>query len=160
MQPDTKRDLSEPLPALLTAPCLGAFIPFAERARLRLPLFASRVAAGFPSPADDYVEEQLDLNDLIRHPAATFFVRAIGDSMTGVGIRDGDLLIVDRAEEPADRRIVVAVIGNELTVKRMRRRGRRIYLLPENEAYPPIEITGEEHFEVWGVVTHVLRTFV
>src|SRR5471030_2397814 len=87
------------------------------------PLFAARVPAGFPSPADDYIERSLDLNEhLIRHPAATFFVRASGDSMTG-SIHSGDLLVVDRSLEAADGSVVIAVIDGELTVKRLRRRG-------------------------------------
>ncbi len=123
-----------------------------------LPLFLSRIAASFPSPADDYIDRPLDLNELlIRHKAATFFVRAQGDSMTGAGIHDGDLLVVDRAVEPVNGHIVVAALNGELTVKQMHRRGRRLRLMATNERYPPLEVTPEVDFVVWGVVTHVIH---
>jgi len=116
------------------------------------------VPAGFPSPAADYVEGPLDLNRyLIHHPAATFFVRVIGDSMTGVGIYPNDLLIVDRAIDPISGSIVIAVVNGELTVKRLHYSGERIALLPENPAYPPIEITPAMTLEIWGVVTQSIH---
>lgn len=122
------------------------------------PLFGSPVPAGFPSPADDYIERSLDLNEhLIKHPAATFFVRATGDSMTGAGIHSGDLLIVDRAKEAVDGSIVIAVIDGELTVKRIRKNKGRISLEAENPQYP-ILIVGElAEFTIWGVVTNVIH---
>ncbi|MEM6838644.1 MAG: translesion error-prone DNA polymerase V autoproteolytic subunit [Cyanobacteria bacterium P01_C01_bin.120] len=117
-------------------------------------MFIIAVPAGFPSPAEDYVEGPLDLNRyLIHHPAATFFVRVIGDSMTGVGIYPNDLLIVDRAVDPISGSIVIAVINGDLTVKRLHQGGDRVALLPENPAYQPIEITPAMTFEIWGVVT-------
>lgn len=98
----------------------GTWAPDNASSPLSLPLFASRVPAGFPSPADDYIDQRLDLNEhLINHPAATFFVRVSGDSMTGASLHDGDLLIVDRALEPVDGRIVIAAVNGELTVKRL-----------------------------------------
>ncbi|HHH84583.1 MAG TPA: translesion error-prone DNA polymerase V autoproteolytic subunit [Firmicutes bacterium] len=116
------------------------------------------VSAGFPSPADDYTEGPLDLNEhLVRHPAATFFVRVQGESMVNAGIHSGDLLIVDRALEPGHRKIVLAVLDGEFTVKRLIERGGRLYLYPENPAYKPVEITEENRFEVWGVVTAVIH---
>lgn len=125
---------------------------------LRLPLFVVAVAAGFPSPADDYVEVALDLNEhLVKHPAATFFVRVRGHSMVGAGIHDGDLLVVDRAEEPRDGSVVVAVLAGELTVKRLRRRNGTLSLQPENDAFAPIEIPPEAEFRVWGVVIHAIH---
>lgn len=125
-----------------------------------LAFFTSRVEAGFPSPADDYLEGTLDLNEhLIRRPAATFFLRVSGDSMTGAGIYPGDILIVDRSLTPADGRIVIAVVDGELTVKRLSRRHGRIRLLPENPRYPPIEITAEQDLRVWGVVVHAVHSF-
>ncbi|VFQ42424.1 LexA family protein [Desulfoluna butyratoxydans] len=124
----------------------------------RRPLFMSRVAAGFPSPAEDFVEGSLDLNEyLVRHPAATFFVRVTGDSMIGAGIHPEDLLIVDRSLEPTDRRVVIAVLNGELTVKRLRRQGDRIFLEAENDRYKPIEVTEANDFSVWGVVTSVIH---
>lgn len=123
------------------------------------PLFVVRVPAGFPSPADDYIENTLDLNDfLIEHPAATFFVRVAGDSMTGAGINSGDILIVDRALTPRSGSIVVAILNGEFTVKRLSCVNGKIFLLPENPAYDPIEITEGSGFEVWGVVAHVIHT--
>ena len=125
-----------------------------------LAFFTSRVEAGFPSPADDYLEGTLDLNEhLIRRPAATFFLRVSGDSMTGAGIYPGDILIVDRSLTPADGRIVIAVVDGELTVKRLSRQHGRIRLLPENPRYPPIDITAEQDLRVWGVVVHAVHSF-
>lgn len=122
------------------------------------PLYLDRISAGFPSPADDYVETALDLNAyLIRNPAATFMVRVSGDSMTGAGISDGDILVVDRSEEPAPGRIVVAVLDGELTVKRLVRKDGRILLAPENPLYKPIAVNDEQDLHVWGVVSGVVR---
>ena len=132
--------------------------PAERRASLALPLFESRVAAGFPSPADDHLEKTLDLNELlVRRPAATFFVRVEGTSMIGAGIHPGDILVVDRAEEAQDGQIVVAAVDGELTVKRLRRERARVYLQPENPDYRPIEITGETDLVIWGVVTSVIH---
>ena len=122
------------------------------------PLFESRVPAGFPSPAADYEEDRLDLNRyLIKHPAATFFVRAVGDSMIGAGIHCGDLLIVDRSLEPKDKSVVIAVIDGELTVKRIRIEKKKITLEPENKSYSIRRITEDTDFQVWGVVTNVIH---
>ena len=116
------------------------------------------VSAGFPSPADDYTEGSLDLNEyLIRHPAATFFVRVQGESMINAGIHSGDLLVVDRSLEPGNKKIVLAVLDGEFTVKRLVEKRGRLYLYPENPDYTPVEITEEKSFEVWGVVTAVIH---
>jgi DNA polymerase V len=124
------------------------------------PFFSSRVAAGFPSPADDHLENRLDLNEyLVRKPAATFFVRVEGLSMINAGIQPDDILVVDRSEQATDGRIVVAAVDGELTVKRLRMERARVYLMPENPDYSPIEITGETSFVVWGVVTGVIHKF-
>lgn len=124
------------------------------------PLYASKVAAGFPSPADDYVESQLDLNEhLVKHKAATFFLRVKGDSMSGANIHDGSLIIVDRAAEAKHNDIVVAVVNGELTVKRLYSRRGVVKLLAENLAYPEIVIKPESEMVVWGVVRHVVHTF-
>jgi DNA polymerase V len=122
------------------------------------PLFNSRVAAGFPSPASDYIESTLDLNDfLIQHPSATFFVRVAGDSMLEAGIFDGDYLIVDRAIEPTNGAIVIAVLDDELTVKRFFRGRNSIELRPENQSYQPIRVSGDAELLIWGVVISVFR---
>ena len=123
-----------------------------------LPLYSSTVRAGFPSPADDYIECKLDLNThLIKHPAATFFVKASGDSMKNAGIQSGDMLIVDRSLEATHGKIVIAAINGELTVKRLSRQQGQVKLLAENRAYDPIDITDEQDLVIWGVVTHVIH---
>lgn len=120
------------------------------------PLYLPRVPAGFPSPADDYVDRPLDLNDLlVQRPEATFFVEVEGDSMVEAGIHPGDLLVVDRAAEPTGGKIVVAAIDGELTVKRLRRKEDALWLVAENEAYPPIRVTTE--LVIWGVVRHAIH---
>ncbi len=124
----------------------------------KIPIVSGKVAAGFPSPADDYLEKNLDLNEfLIKHPVATFFVRVDGDSMVGAGIHHGDILIVDRALEPTDRKVVIAIVDGQLTVKRLRHVDGKIMLVPENEAYPPLVIPGGTELEIWGVVTTVIH---
>ena len=123
------------------------------------PLFVASVPAGFPSPADDYKEEKLDLNKyLIKNQAATYFVRVTGDSMVGAGIHSGDLLVVDRSIEPADKKVVIANINGELTVKRIRIRENKITLEPENTDFPTQQISPKSEFEVWGVVTNVIHS--
>ncbi len=123
-----------------------------------IPEVSSTVQAGFPSPADEYVEKHLDLNELmIKHPAATFFVRVDGDSMRDAGIHTGDLLVVDRALQPAHGKIVVAVINGEFTVKRIRVDAKGVSLMPENSNYPAMPVTPESDFQVWGVVTYVIH---
>ena len=125
---------------------------------LKIPLFESGVSAGFPSPADDYLDLPIDLNEfLIKHPAATFYVRVKGNSMEGAGIRNGDLLIVDRAEEPRNKSIVLGVINGEFTVKRIKKKGSDLYLMPDNPEFKPIKIDNNMDFQVWGVVTYVVH---
>ena len=126
--------------------------------KYRQSLFEAKVPAGFPSPAADYEEDKLDLNKyLIKHPAATFFVRVAGYSMMGAGIYSGDLLVVDRSLEPRDKSVVIAVIDGELTVKRIRIGNKKITLEPENENYSVQQITEDTDFQVWGVVTNVIH---
>lgn len=123
-----------------------------------LPLFSHTIRAGFPSPADDYVQDSIDLNaHLIRHKAATFLLRVRGDSMVGAGIHDGDLLVVDRSLEPAHDRVVIAVLEGELTVKRLWRRDGCLRLLAENPAYAPLEVGPNQELVIWGVVTNVIH---
>ena len=125
----------------------------------RLPLYGAKVQAGFPSPADDFMEGKLDLNEyLIKRPAATFLVRATGDSMIGASIHEGDLLVVDRSIEPADGKIVIAAIDGQLTVKRLSIKKNKKWLMPENPNYPPIEIDAENGAFIWGVVTNVIHS--
>ena len=123
-----------------------------------LPLYLSPVQAGFPSPADDYMDGSLNLHThLVRNEAATFFLRASGDSMRGAGIFDGDLLVVDRSLPAGHNRIVIAALDGELTVKRLLRQRGRVFLTPENPDYPKFDITDREYVHVWGVVTYAIH---
>lgn len=123
-----------------------------------LPLYLSPVEAGFPSPADDFLDRRLDLHKfLVRNESATFFLRAHGESMINAGIHDGDLLVVDRSESAGHNRIVIAAVDGELTVKRLIRRRNRVLLAPENPDYPEIDITEHEYVHIWGVVTYVVH---
>ncbi len=123
-----------------------------------LPFFSEGVKAGFPSPADDYIEKLLDLNELmISHPAATFFVRAEGNSMEGAGIFSGDILVVDRSLEAVSGKIIIAVVNGEFTVKKLVKKKDALYLVAENPRYPAIQITPDLDFLVWGVVTFVIH---
>ena len=125
----------------------------------RLPLYACKVSAGFPSPADDYLENKLDLNELlIKNPNTTFFVRSQGDSMIDAGISEGDILIVDRSVDVRSGAIIIAVLNGELTVKRFKKQSNgKTYLLPENPKYKAIEITEDIDFSTWGVVTNIIK---
>jgi len=132
-------------------------IPVASK-HLALPLYLSRVPAGFPSPAEDFVDGVLDLNDLIEHPAATFIVRVSGYSMTEAGIFDGDLLVVDRSLKPRSGQIVVAVTDGEMVVKRLKRKAGRWWLIPEAQDNSAFRATAMgEGSEIWGVVKNVIR---
>ena len=129
------------------------------KTKRELPLFLSKIRAGFPSPADDYLDKKLDLNEhLIKHPAATFFVKVKGDSMIKAGIHSGDILIVDRSLEPKDNKIVIAILNGEFTVKRVCKMKDKLYLVSENDDYVPIEIKDGADFEIWGVVVHVIHS--
>lgn len=134
--------------------------PLKVESNVKLPFYVSKVSAGFPSPAEDYVERFLDLNEyLIKKPAATFFVKVAGDSMKDVGIVSGDLLIIDRSKTAKPNAVVLAVVNGDFTVKRYQKVGDKIFLKPENPNYQPLEITSEMEFEIWGVVIHVIHSF-
>lgn len=136
--------------------CKLQFIP--ERLNYEIPLFESRIKAGFPSPADDYIEKTLDFNEyLVRRPAATFCLRVSGDSMINAGIFAGDILVVDRSLPPRHGSIVVAVLEGEMTVKRLRLTGKYPVLMPENENYPSIPVYATSELQIWGVVTFVIH---
>ena len=122
------------------------------------PLYLAPVNAGWPSAAEDYIDGQINLHELIvRNPAATFFLRASGESMLGVGIHDGDLLVVDRSIEAAHNRVVIAALEGELLVKRLCRRDGRVFLQSANPDYPEFDITEREYAHIWGVVSHVVH---
>ena len=128
-----------------------------EEGRPGQPLLPT-LPAGWPSPAESYAEDSLDLHRLVvRNPAATFFLRVTGDSMIEAGIHDGDLLVVDRSLPPTSKRVVVAKVDGELTVKRLIINGKRTFLRPENPSYPEIDLHEQEESIIWGVVTHVLH---
>ncbi len=132
-------------------------LAFIKAKRLGIPLFMERVSAGFPSPAQDYVEQTLDLNQLcIKRPAATFFVRVEGDSMIDAGIHPDDILVVDRSVQAEHGDIVIAGIHGELTVKELQLRP-CVMLLPRNQVYEPIHIPEGTELEIFGVVTNVVR---
>lgn len=125
---------------------------------ISVPSSLSSVQAGFPSPAEDYIEKELDINALvIKHPAATFFVRVEGDSMIDANIYSGDILVVDRSLSAASGKIVVAILDGDFTVKRFVQQQHRTYLSPENPKYPTIQIGPDTDFQIWGVVTHVIH---
>lgn len=131
---------------------------FLEHKGYQLPLYSNKVSAGFPSPADDHIEAELDLTThLIKNPAATFLVRVSGESMKGVGIFPGDILVVDRSLNPSDGRIVIAVLDGELTVKRLKKGKEAIYLMPENPDFSPIQVNEMQDLNIWGVVTNVIH---
>ncbi|OUS17105.1 hypothetical protein A9Q88_04525 [Gammaproteobacteria bacterium 50_400_T64] len=135
---------------------ITSLTPAGARTTILLPLYLSRIAAGFPSPADDYLDDGLDLNEhLIKHPAATYFARAEGDSMIELGIFTGDLLIIDRAIQAKDGDVVVVAIDGLLTVKLLDLAHSR--LLPANKLYRPIEISAESQVDVEGVVVHAVH---
>ena len=125
---------------------------------LDIPFYQSNVPAGFPSPAEDFMDLDLNLQEyLVQHPSATFCVRVTGDSMQNAGIYSGDVMVVDRALEPQNNTIVLAILDGEFTVKRIQKKGQELYLKPENSKFKPIQITEEMNFQVWGVVTHIIH---
>lgn len=125
-----------------------------------LPLYMSKISAGFPSPADDYIDASLDLNEhLVTNKTATFFLRVKGDSMAGAHIHDRDLLIANRALSPAHRNIVAAVVNGEITVKYLYKRDGVVKLQAANPKYRDIVIPPDGELVVWGVCTHVIHTF-
>lgn len=139
-------------------PLARFFLKVEARTRAFVPLVSSSVQAGFPSPADDYLDRPLDFNELlITNPAATFAVRVDGNSMIGVGIHHGDIAVVDRSLPVRDRVIVVAMVDGEFFIKRYRNRGGRVWLQAENPTFPDTPITEETTFEVVGVVEKTIR---
>jgi DNA polymerase V len=146
---------------MTTPPHHPVMLPAVGMQPTRLPLFSHKVAAGFPSPADDYIEGRLSLDEhLIQHREATFFVRAKGNSMTGAGIFDGDLLVVDKSLTPASGDIVIAIVDGDMTVKRLIKRGNIITLKPENPSFKEIEFKDGQELQVWGVVTSTTKKFI
>jgi DNA polymerase V len=128
--------------------------------KLPLPLVVNGIAAGFPSPADDFLDASIDLNkECIKHPASTFYGRVKGDSMKDIGIHDGDLLIIDKSLQPQNNKIAVCFIDGEFTVKKIRLEKDCCYLVAANKHYPPIKVTADNTFMIWGIVTFVIKAF-
>lgn len=127
---------------------------------LELPVIPQGISAGFPSPALDFDDLKIDLNKhLIQHPMATYFGRVKGDSMQGVGIDDGDLIVIDKSIEATDGKIAVCYIDGEYTLKQIKLANNECWLMPANENYKPIKITPENDFLIWGIVKHVIKSF-
>jgi DNA polymerase V len=136
---------------------LKFFVPEVSE-ELKLPLIDAYISAGFPSPADDYLEAKLDLNKLlIRNPSSTFFARVRGSSMKDVGIHDGDILIIDKSLTPSHNSVLVCFIDGEFTVKKIQKKNGDMYLVPENKDFAPIKISNESDFRLWGVVTYCIH---
>ena len=129
-----------------------------KKTQINTPVFLDKVSAGFPSPATDYMENKLDLNEyLITHPAATFIVKASGSSMVNANIYSGDLLVVDRSIMPKNNNIVIASIFGDLTVKKLKKKEKSFFLVSANEEYPNIEVKEEMECFIWGVVTYIIH---
>ena len=127
---------------------------------LSLKFYANPIWAGFPSPAEDHMDIELDLNEhLVKHPSATFYVYAKGSSMIDAGIYDGDIMVVDRSIEPSSRDVVIVVINGDFTVKRIFKKDGNIYLNPANKEYNSILVTEGMDFQIWGVVIHTIHSF-
>lgn len=127
---------------------------------LSLPLVSEGISAGFPSPAQDFVDLSIDLNKyLVKHPSSTFYGRVKGDSMKNEGINDGDLLVIDKSLEPVNNKIAVCFVDGEFTIKRIQFDQEGCWLIPANDKYQPIRVTPDNDFLIWGIVTHVIKTF-
>jgi DNA polymerase V len=138
-------------------PNLTFFIPESD-SPFAIPLSGESISAGFPSPANDFLENKIDLNkELSENPLATFYVRVNGNSMIDAGINDNDVLVVDRSLEARDNKIAVCFIDGEFTVKRIKLEKDCLYLMPENKNYKPIKITEDNQFIIWGIVTYVIK---
>ena len=127
---------------------------------LELPLAGSKIKAGFPSPAEDFLDTGIDLNkELIKNPASTFLGKVSGDSMQDLGISDGDIVVIDKSKEVVDGKIVVCFIDGEFTMKTIKFEEDFCWLMPANEKYQPLKVTKDNEFIVWGIVTHVIKSF-
>jgi DNA polymerase V len=127
--------------------------------KLRIQYVKEGVSAGFPSPATDFLGNEIDLNkELCKNPLATFYIKVNGNSMINAGISDKDILIVDRSLEPQNNKIAVCFIDGEFTVKRIQLEDDYLYLMPENPSYPAIKVTEENELVIWGMVTYVIKS--
>lgn len=125
---------------------------------LSLPIADDGIKAGFPSPAQDFMDLAIDLNkELVRHPASTFYGRVRGDSMQGAGVYDGDILIIDKSLEPQNGDMAVCFVDGEFTIKHIRIEKDVVWLIPANDHYKPIKVTEENDFLIWGIVTYSIK---
>lgn len=137
---------------------LQFFIPDLSES-VKLPLVDAFISAGFPSPADDYLEGKLNLNELlIRNPSSTFFARVQGNSMIDAGIHDGDILIIDKSLAPNHESVLICFIDGEFTVKRVKKENGELYLMPQNQNFAPIKVSRDSDFRLWGVVTYCIHS--
>lgn len=126
--------------------------------RMPLPYADQGIQAGFPSPAQDYISESIDLNrEIVRHPAATFYGRVSGESMIDDGIDPDDIIVIDRSLQPQDGDLAVCCLDGEFTLKRIKLETDKVWLIPANEAFDPILVTPDSRFEIWGVVTYTIK---
>ncbi|UOK43403.1 MULTISPECIES: LexA family protein [Flavobacterium] len=147
------------LRSLHTTKTLEFYIPDYST-EMKIPFFDVGISAGFPSPADDFIELSIDLNQLlIRHKDTTYFAKVKGHSMKNAGINDGDLLVIDKSLPPQDNKIAVCQIDGEFTVKRIKIEKDIVWLIAENEDYEPIKVTPENEFMIWGIVIHSIKSF-
>lgn len=147
------------LKSLYSTPSLEFYTPDYSTSA-ELPFVDGGLRAGFPSPADDFLEVRIDFNEeYIKNKDATFYARVKGDSMKNAGIFDGDLLVIDRSLEPLNDKIAVCVINGEFTVKRIKIEKSIVWLIPENEEFKPIKVTEDNEFIVWGIVTASIKKF-
>ena len=127
---------------------------------LKLQIISGGISAGFPSPADDFIDSSIDLNkELIKNPSSTFFGKVKGDSMKDAGIHNGDLLIIDKSINPQDGKIAVCFIDGEFTIKKIKLEKDCCWLIPANESYQPIKVTSDNNFLIWGMVINVIKYF-
>jgi len=136
------------------------FFSASTETELELPLIDEGISAGFPSPAQDFIDVAIDLNkELIKHPSSTFFGRVKGDSMKDMGISNNDLVVIDKSLEPQDGKIAVCFIDGEFTIKTIKIEKDHCWLVPANKNYEPIKITEDNEFIVWGIVVHLIKSF-
>jgi DNA polymerase V len=150
---------SEPIKQIELGTTVQSIFRPERKTKVSLPLFLNPVAAGLPTLTEDFVDDNIDLNrHLVKHPDTTYLVRVIGESMKDAGIHPNDMLIVDSSLEVTNGQVVIAVVNGDLTVKRIRKDRDKLWLMPENEDFSPIEIDEHTDFHIWGVVTNVIHS--
>lgn len=134
--------------------------PVSIASNMEIPVLSTPISAGFPSPALDFIDLSIDMNKyLIKRPTSTFYGRVKGQSMKDVGISDGDLLVIDKSIAPKDDQVAVCYLDGEFTLKKIKLEKDICWLIPANESYQPIQVTSQNDFLIWGIVTHVIKAF-